>query len=123
MAGPDTPEDIEASVTLLHALAHGVRLQLLRALVDEERSVSDIEALTGIGQPGLSQQLAVLRKAELVNTRREAKQIFYSLNRARFAEVAGLLDRFAGTVAVGREEVVAQRLASGGGAAMFARIG
>lgn len=120
-AKPDT--DMEANVTLLHALAHGVRLQLLRALVDEERSVSDIEAQTGIGQPGLSQQLAVLRKADLVNTRREAKQIFYSINRARFAEISALLDSFAGTVAVSREQAVAARLAGGGGAAMFARIG
>ena len=34
---------------------------------------------TGIGQPGLSQQLAELRRAELVTTRRQAKQVFYSL--------------------------------------------
>jgi DNA-binding transcriptional ArsR family regulator len=34
---------------------------------------------TGIGQPGLSQQLAELRRAELVTTRRQAKQVFYSI--------------------------------------------
>ena len=123
MADPDAPEAIEANVTLLHALAHGVRLQLLRALVEEERSVSDIEALTGIGQPGLSQQLAVLRKAELVSTRREAKQIFYSLNRARFADLAGLLESFAGRAAETSDQAVAARMAGGGGAAVFARIG
>ena len=121
MADPDAPEEIEANVTLLHALAHGVRLQLLRALVEEERSVSDIEALTGIGQPGLSQQLAVLRKAELVSTRREAKQIFYSLNRARFADLAGLLDSFSGRTAEPGDQAVAARMAGvpydGGGIA------
>lgn len=115
--------DIEASVELLHALAHGVRLDLLRALLDGERSVSDIETHTGVAQPGLSQQLAVLRRAELVETRREAKQVFYRINQARFAELSALFDAFAGTVAIPREQAIAARLASGGGAAMFARIG
>jgi len=114
--------DTDASAELLHALAHTVRLELLRALVDGERNVGEIEAATGVAQPGLSQQLGVLRKAELVLTRREAKQVFYRLNRARFAELSGLLDSFAGTVAVPREQATAARTASGGGAAMFARV-
>jgi len=113
--------DTDASAELLHALAHAVRLELLRALVDGERGVGEIEAATSVAQPGLSQQLGVLRKAELVLTRREAKQVFYRLNRARFAELSGLLDSFAGTVAVPREQAIA-RMASDGGAAMFARV-
>jgi DNA-binding transcriptional ArsR family regulator len=40
---------------------------------------SEIDMATGIGQPGLSQQLAELRRAELVTTRRQAKQVFYSI--------------------------------------------
>ncbi len=114
--------DVEANAELLRALAHAVRLELLRALVDSERSVSDIERATGISQPGLSQQLAVLRKAELVLTRREAKQVFYSINRARFVELSALLDAFAGTVAMPREQAIAAQLGSSG-AAGFARIG
>jgi DNA-binding transcriptional ArsR family regulator len=114
--------NVEAGAELLHALAHAVRLELLRALVDGERSVGEIEAATGVAQPGLSQQLAVLRKAELVLTRREAKQVFYRINRARFAELSALLDSFAGTVAVPREQAITARMASGGGAAMFARV-
>lgn len=115
--------DAEANAELLRALAHSVRLALLRVLVDAERSVSDIEAATGVAQPGLSQQLAVLRKADLVLTRREAKQVFYRINQARFAELSALIDAFAGTVAIPRDQAVAERLASGGGAATFARMG
>ncbi|OYY90999.1 MAG: hypothetical protein B7Y45_04700 [Sphingomonas sp. 28-66-16] len=114
--------DIEAHAELLRAIAHAVRLDLLRTLSDGERSVGDLESATGIVQPGLSQQLGILRKADLVLTRREAKQVFYRINHARFAELSRLLDAFADTVAVPRSEAVAARLASGGGAAMFARM-
>lgn len=118
---PDTP-DLEAAAELLRALAHPVRLSLLHALVDGERSVGDIEQATGVGQPGLSQQLGVLRKADLVHTRREAKLVIYRINRDRIAEVSALLDAFAGTVAVPRENAIAARMQAGGGAAMFARV-
>ncbi|MFP5455252.1 MAG: ArsR/SmtB family transcription factor [Alphaproteobacteria bacterium] len=114
--------DLEAAAELLRALAHPVRLSLLRALIDGERSVGDIEQVTGVGQPGLSQQLGILRKAELVQTRREAKLVFYRINQARIAEVSALLDAFAGTVAVAREEAAMSRMRAGGGAAMFARV-
>lgn len=114
--------DLDRAAELLHALAHPVRLTLLRAMIDCERSVGDIEQATGIAQPGLSQQLGVLRKAELVHTRREAKQVFYRINQARIVEVSGLLDAFAGTVAVSREQASAARIGSGGGAAVFARV-
>lgn len=114
--------DLEVAAELLRALGHSVRLSLLRALVDGERSVGEIDQMTGVGQPGLSQQLGILRKAELVQTRREAKLVFYRINQARIGEVSALLDAFAGTVAVAREEAVVARMRSGGGAAMFARV-
>jgi ArsR family transcriptional regulator len=44
-----------------------------------EYCVSDLESLTGIKQPTLSQQLTVLRDERMVSTRREGKQIFYNI--------------------------------------------
>jgi DNA-binding transcriptional ArsR family regulator len=41
--------------------------------------VSQIEEKTHIMQPTLSQQLMILRKSDVVNTRRDGKQIFYSI--------------------------------------------
>ena len=115
--------DLEESAELLRVLGHAVRLTLLSALIDAERAVSEIEALTGIAQPLLSQQLSVLRKSRLVETRREAKQIFYRINHDRVRDVSALMDRFAGTVVIGREEVGVQRFQRGGSAAMFAQVG
>lgn len=62
---------------LLKALANSDRLLLLCQLTQGERSVGELEQLSGVAQPTLSQQLAVLRNEKLVLTRREGKQIFY----------------------------------------------
>jgi ArsR family transcriptional regulator len=68
----------EASA-LLKALANSGRLLLLCELVQGERNVSELEESTGIRQPSLSQQLGVLREENLVETRREGKNIFYRI--------------------------------------------
>lgn len=64
---------------LLKALSNSDRLLLLCQMTQGEFSVSELEVLTGIRQPTLSQQLTVLREEKLVSTRREGKQIFYSI--------------------------------------------
>jgi DNA-binding transcriptional ArsR family regulator len=63
----------------LKAYAQPQRLMILSCLLRGERTVSEIDAATGIGQPALSQQLAELRRTELVKTRRASKQIWYDL--------------------------------------------
>lgn len=64
---------------LLKALANPDRLLLLCQLTQGEHGVSEMEALVGVLQPTLSQQLGVLRQEGLVATRREGKQVFYSI--------------------------------------------
>lgn len=64
---------------LLKTLANPDRLLLLCQMTQGEFCVSDLETITGIRQPTLSQQLTVLREEKLVNTRREGKQVFYSI--------------------------------------------
>ncbi|WP_207388339.1 sulfite-sensing transcriptional repressor BigR [Lichenihabitans psoromatis] len=76
---------------LLKTLSHPVRLMLVCTLVEGEYSVGALEEQIGIGQPTLSQQLAVLRDAGIVETRREAKQIFYRLTEAKAAQLVGAL--------------------------------
>jgi DNA-binding transcriptional ArsR family regulator len=64
---------------LLKALGNPDRLLLLCQLTQGEFCVSELESVLGIQQPTLSQQLGVLREEQLVTTRREGKQIYYSL--------------------------------------------
>lgn len=68
-----------AACALLKAMANPDRLLLLCQLSQGESSVGELEELLGIRQPTLSQQLGVLREEGLVQTRREGKQVFYSI--------------------------------------------
>lgn len=81
-----TPDDVSRlrqsasqACALLKALANEDRLLILCQLTQGERNVGELEAMTGVRQPTLSQQLGVLRDEGLVGTRREGKYIFYGL--------------------------------------------
>ncbi len=63
----------------LKLLANQDRLMVVCALVEGEKSVRELEDALGIRQPGLSQQLAGLREAGLIQGRKEGKHIFYHL--------------------------------------------
>jgi DNA-binding transcriptional ArsR family regulator len=67
------------AVRLLKALGNEKRLMLLCMLVTGEQSVSELNAHLDLSQSALSQHLALLREDGLVQTRREAQSIFYSL--------------------------------------------
>jgi DNA-binding transcriptional ArsR family regulator len=77
----------------LKALSHETRLLILCLLIEEEKSVTEIEEILSLRQPAISQQLARLRADGLVDTRREGKSVFYSLARPEVREVIGALHR------------------------------
>ena len=64
---------------LLKQLGNQNRLMILCSLINGELSVTELNQITSLSQSALSQHLASLRKAELVQTRREAQTIFYPL--------------------------------------------
>ena len=67
------------AVQLLKALANEKRLMVLCMLADGERSVGELNAELDLSQSALSQHLAVLRADGLVETRRDAQTIYYTL--------------------------------------------
>lgn len=70
----------EAAGQLLKAIANTDRLMLLCQLSQKEFNVGELEQLLGIQQPTLSQQLGVLRRDGLVDTRREGKHVYYRID-------------------------------------------
>ena len=76
----DIERNIEVAVNLLKALSNERRLMIICALYQGEKSVGELEDIIGLSQSALSQHLARLRRDGLVNTRRNAQTIFYSLN-------------------------------------------
>jgi DNA-binding transcriptional ArsR family regulator len=64
---------------LLAAMANEKRLMILCHLLGGETSVNDLAELVSMNQSALSQQLSKLRALKLVDTRRDAQQIYYRL--------------------------------------------
>ena len=77
----------------LKALAHEGRLVILCILVEGEKTVSELEELIGRRQAAISQQLARLRADNLVEARRDGKNIYYSLARPEVREIVEALHR------------------------------
>jgi DNA-binding transcriptional ArsR family regulator len=69
----------ETLADIMKALAHPVRLQILKVLRDGEACVCHLEAVLGQRQAYISQQLMRLRDAGLVVDRREGMNVFYSV--------------------------------------------
>ncbi|NQU61954.1 MAG: winged helix-turn-helix transcriptional regulator [Rhodospirillales bacterium] len=76
---PDIHDSAQRASSFLKSLANENRLVILCALAEGEKNVGQLEEILGIRQPTLSQQLARLRADEMVSTRRDSKQIYYSL--------------------------------------------
>ncbi|MGL4094338.1 ArsR/SmtB family transcription factor [Agrobacterium cavarae] len=66
-----------AKARLLANLSNEARLELLTIIVERETSVGDLARQLNLSQSALSQHLAKLRAAELVETRRNAQTIYY----------------------------------------------
>lgn len=71
----------EASAQLFKALAHPARLAILDILREGEQCVCHLEAVLKFRQAYLSQQLAVLREAGILQDRREGWNIYYRIVR------------------------------------------
>jgi ArsR family transcriptional regulator len=69
------------------ALGHPVRIRVLELLSEGEQSVSSLLEDIDVGQPYLSQQLGVLRRAGFVVARREGPNVMYALSDERIVEL------------------------------------
>jgi len=86
---------VSRASTLLKAMSNEHRLMILCRLLDGERSVGDLERIIGLSQSALSQHLARLRRDCLVQTRRQAQTIYYSLSGGEaIALIAALADLY-----------------------------
>ena len=72
-------EAAESACALMKVLSNPDRMLLLCELAEGERNIGELQDAVGVQQPTLSQQLAVLREENLVETRRDGKNIYYSI--------------------------------------------
>jgi len=81
------------AVAALKLLANEERLLLMCQLASGEMCVSELETQLEIRQPTLSQQLGVLRTEGVVSTRRQGKQVYYSVADPALLEILKVLYR------------------------------
>lgn len=86
-------ENIAEAVKLLKGLSNERRLAILCALSEAERSVTELASFVDLSQSALSQHLARLRRDGLVRARRDAQNIFYSLNGGNVEAILQTLHR------------------------------
>ncbi|OUR64018.1 transcriptional regulator [Bermanella sp. 47_1433_sub80_T6] len=95
MVQTDLSQELKAhaqeAAQLLKALANENRLMILCSLVQQELNVSQLNERLALSQSALSQHLAWLRREGLVQTRRDAQTIFYSLQGSKAKQVIEVL--------------------------------
>ncbi|MFC4008801.1 ArsR/SmtB family transcription factor [Nonomuraea purpurea] len=83
-----TPAQVDAAVHAFRLLSDGTRLRLMWLLSSAEQDVNSLAQAIGAARPSVSQHLAKLRLAGLVDTRRDGRRVLY---RARDSHVRTLI--------------------------------
>lgn len=76
-------DDIERASRSLKAMSHPLRLKILCTLGDKEISVQDIVEHVGTSQSNISQHLAILRDKGILDSRKDANRVYYSVGDTR----------------------------------------
>lgn len=88
--------ELRKAVLVLRAVNHKLRQRMLDLLEENQRmTVTDIYVKLRLEQSVASQHLAILRKSGVVQTEREGKFIFYSLNKNRLTQISDLVEDLA----------------------------
>jgi len=87
-------------------LGHPARIRVLELLSQREHAVAEMLPEVGIEAANLSQQLAVLRRAGLVVTRKEGSTVYYSLTSPQVAELLAVARTILTTVLSGQVELL-----------------
>ncbi|MGW2705390.1 ArsR/SmtB family transcription factor [Streptomyces sp. NPDC001340] len=88
-------------------LGHPARIRVLELLSEREHAVAEMLPEVGIEPAHLSQQLAVLRRANLVRTRKEGSNVYYSLATPEVAELLRVARTILSGVLAGQAELLA----------------
>lgn len=88
----DLRDHLVASRELLGALADPARQDLVQLLAREELNVGDIADRVTLSRPTVSHHLGILKRAGLVRTRKDGREVFYRLDKPRISQTLdGLL--------------------------------
>lgn len=101
-----------AETKIFQALADPSRRAIFEALTRGEAAVKELTARLPISQPAVSQHLAALKEAGLVNGRREGRQVFYRVEPKGLAPLVDWITHYRAfwTDRVGRLEQLLEKM-------------
>ena len=88
----DTLRQFKASI--FQALAHPTRIAIVEVLRDGELPAGSIIERLGLEQANASQHLSILRAKQIVTSRKEGNQVFYSVRDPLLIEVLDIMRRY-----------------------------
>ena len=83
----DEEEVLANTADFFKIFSDSTRIRILYALLEKEFSVSGIVERVGASQSAVSHQLRILRNTHLVKTKKEGKEVFYSLDDEHIASI------------------------------------
>lgn len=83
----------QAKADLLRVLGHPARIRVLELLAEREHTVGELAEATGLELSHLSQQVSVLRKAGIVDSRRVRSAVICALRDPQTAELLAVARR------------------------------
>ena len=90
MDAPHQPlelSELERVAAVIKCLGHPLRLRLLEAMEDGERSVTDLTHLSGATQAVVSQQLGILRGHSVVSATRRGVHVYYGIAEPKIRDI------------------------------------
>ncbi len=84
------PDHVDHLARLFKAFSEPLRVNILYCMMEGEICVHDIALLLGVSQPRVSNQLRILRQEELVKSRKQSNQVFYSLDDKHIEDLLNL---------------------------------
>jgi DNA-binding transcriptional ArsR family regulator len=101
--------ELRKIVLVLRAINHDLRKTIVKLLSENDKmSVTQVYVALRLEQSVVSQHLAILRRAGIVNTDRQGKYIHYSLNERKLEDIAILTDALSVAVAPRGDEGTAE---------------
>lgn len=83
----------EAKADLFKALAHPARVRVLELLSERDHTIGELAEITGLELSHLSQQVSVLRRSGIVDSRRVKSMVICSLRDPETAELLAVARR------------------------------
>ena len=72
-------------------MANPVRMEIIYALKEGEKTVTELVEIMDLTKSNISQHLSVLKSSEMVSTRRDGQNIFYSIANEKIIEACRLM--------------------------------